>query len=150
MKANYLAYGFRQVPEVIMSSRRFSAAEKAVISKVFDMMFLNKEDQTYSGTAWPSDAYLSNFCGVSTQTVQNTKKKVKEIGIFDIQRRPYNSSIWILKDIPDVLVEDHQELIREWEEKREDRRMSNRELAKILEPMTPEERKQYMEAHPNI
>lgn len=147
-----MVYGFRQMPEPISSSKRFTDAEKTVISKVFDMMWKNKDSGEYADMAWPSDEYLSHFCGVSVRTVSNTKTKCKKLGLFTLKKRPYTSTIWILREIPNILVDEYRQLVNDWEEKVDEKEAnkvpSNKELAEIIGAMNEDEVKQYFKDNP--
>ncbi len=149
-KRDYLGYGFRQLPEVIAVSKRFTHAEKLIISKVFDLMWMNKETKHYAGQAWPSNDYLQQWCRVGKNTVIDCKKKCKALGVFDIIKRWNTSDIWILKEIPDLFVEEYEEFIDEMQDIRDMREMGNKELGNILADMDDKERVVYLLDNPEL
>lgn len=149
-KTNYLAYGFRQIPEVIAASYRFTHAEKLIISKVFDMMWMNKETKQYAGSAFPTNEYLQKWCHVSRNTIITCKNKVKEIGLFNIVKRWNNSDLWILNEIPYIMVKEFEDFVDEMQEEKSKKQMSNPELASILENMTYDEINTYMHDNPEL
>ena len=76
-------------------------------------MWINKNTNTYSDSAWPSNEYLKDWCNVSIRTVITCKKKCKELGMFNIIKLKDKTSIWILNDIPKVLIDEFETFKKE-------------------------------------
>lgn len=149
-KREYLSYGFRQLPEVIAVSKKFTHAEKLIISKVFDMMWKNKDDIEYAGSAFMSNDYIRRWCGVSKNTIIDCKRKCKALSLFDIVKRFNDSDMWFLKSIPDILVEEYEDFISEEKRIKEMKNMSTRDLLNITTDMTTKEREDFFRDNPEL
>lgn len=149
-KQNYLAYGFRQFPEVIAASSKFTPTDKLIISKVFDMMWKNKDSGEYAGQAFMSNDYLSITCGgVSDKTISRCKKKVKELGLFKIVKRFNNTDMWYLRDIPDELVDEYQDMIEKLADMKE-KYVSNQEVLNMTRGMDDDELDEFFTNNPQL
>jgi hypothetical protein len=114
-KEEMLTHGFQMLPQLIATSKKFTHAEKVVLSKVFDMMYMHKESREWKTTCFPSNPYLMHFCHVSEPTITRTKAKVKKLGLFKIVQRYNSSDIWIFMGAPASMVKDYDKLLVQWE-----------------------------------
>jgi hypothetical protein len=149
-KANYLSYGFIQIPRILSTTKKFTHAEKLIIGKILDMMWKNSESNEYAGCAWPSNSYLQKLCDVSESTIIRCKKKVKALGVFDIIKRWNSTDIWKLKPLPDIFIEEYEELIQDMQSDKEERSMSNKEFADLIAGMDDGEVADLLIKNPNF
>lgn len=149
-KQNYLIYGFRQFPEVIAVSRAFSHSEKIIISKVFDMMWMNKDTKDYAGSAFMSNQYLMDWCDVSERTVLRCKNKVIDMGLFTIRKRFNKTDIWTLNEIPQFIVDEFEDFLEEQKRKKQMNNMTNTDIINITADMTKEECDQFFINNPEL
>ena len=112
-KAQWLDCGFCMMPQMIFASRKFTASEKMIIMKIFDMMWMNKENQKWKGTAFPSNDYLCRSVQVSERTIMKTKRKVELLGIFKIAKRQNSSDVWKLLSPSQEILDDYEEYLED-------------------------------------
>lgn len=149
-KQNYLAYGFRQLPEVVAASNKFTHAEKTIIGKVFDMMWRNKDSGEYAGSAFMSNNYLSITCGgVSDKTIARCKQKLEDMGMFRIKKRFNNTDVWYLRDIPDELVEEYEAVLVKLDDMKE-KYISNKEILDMTMGMDDDELDEFFRNNPQL
>ena len=141
-KGQWMDSGFCMMPQMIFASRKFTASEKMIIMKVFDMMWMNKENHKWKGQAFPSNDYLCKAVQVSERTIMKTKRKVKQLGIFKLTKRQNSSDVW-------TLLPPSQEILDDYEEYLEDIRVSKIDEQAIIDGMdeydTDDELDQYFE-----
>jgi hypothetical protein len=129
-KAEALSYGFQQIPNVITTSSRFTASEKLILAKVFDLMWMNKESKEYKNSCFPTDEYLAFWCDVSERTVGNCKKNPLVQKMFRFIRRWDESDIWLFQGLPDELIKEYKQKVADWEARKPE---GLEEIAKKLE-----------------
>ena len=112
-KTQWLDYGFCMLPQMIFASCKFTASEKMIIMKVFDMMWMNKENHRWKGHAFPSNNYLCKAAGVSERTLIKLKRKVEDMGIFKLVKRQNSSDIWKLLPPTPEIIEDYDRYLEE-------------------------------------